>query len=359
MQNAKKLVISISTIILAAFVAIAFLIYDASESVAIIGIKGSYAEAFAKDNNVKFYNIYDSENPDVEIPIPDKEESEEEPKDTNETDKSNSQKENSEFSYNYEDETVNITVYKGDSKYVVIPKTIDGLPVKTVSMNVLRRGIAAVLIPENVTSIKTDFHSARYTSNFYVTIAMMTAGYAFSLFATIIGLKKNKSAEDTFYGIPFIYSGMATLIVITVWSTVSIILGLSAAFEILVLILILSVALGKLFKKSVAREIVVEKEEQFKVQISFIKTLTADADVLIRKAKSDEIKTETKKIYEAIRYSDPISNEELEDIETQITIKFNEFSQAVESDLVDESKSKSAELLTLINDRNKKCKLLK
>ena len=84
-----------------------------------------------------------------------------------------------------------------------------------------------------------------------------------------------------------------------------------------------------------------------------------DAESLVVKAKSDEIKAELKKVYEAIRYSDPMSNDALTDIETQIKLKFNALSKAVISSNAEETETMAEDLLVLVNDRNKKCKLLK
>lgn len=100
-------------------------------------------------------------------------------------------------------------------------------------------------------------------------------------------------------------------------------------------------------------------EQKVKAQTFFIKSLTVDADSLMAMAKSDEMKAETKKVYEAIRYSDPMSNNALASIENQIQNEFNAFADAVKNNDIDLAKSSANELVILINDRNKKCKLLK
>lgn len=76
-------------------------------------------------------------------------------------------------------------------------------------------------------------------------------------------------------------------------------------------------------------------------------------------AKSDEIKAETKKVFKVIRYSNPMSNDVLANIENQIQSEFNAFADAVKNDDITLAKSSANELIVLINDRNKKCKLLK
>ena len=54
-----------------------------------------------------------------------------------------------------------------------------------------------------------------------------------------------------------------------------------------------------------------------------------------------------------------MSNEALSSIESQITIKFNEFSNAVIEDNKPTAKAIGNELIILVNDRNTKCKLSK
>ena len=82
------------------------------------------------------------------------------------------------------------------------------------------------------------------------------------------------------------------------------------------------------------------------------------AESLLARATTPEAKDSCKNVLEAIRYSDPMSNDALAGIESQITLKFSEFSNAVASG-ADSFDNLADELVVLIWDRNKKCKLLK
>lgn len=100
-------------------------------------------------------------------------------------------------------------------------------------------------------------------------------------------------------------------------------------------------------------------EAKIKTQTFFIKSLTVDADTLMASAKSDVAKAECRKVYEAIRYSDPMSNDALLAVEGQIIVKFAEFSDAVKADDAQKVAEIANECIILVGDRNKKCKLLK
>lgn len=100
-------------------------------------------------------------------------------------------------------------------------------------------------------------------------------------------------------------------------------------------------------------------DSKIKAQTSFVKMLTIDADTLMAQAKSDGVKAECRKVYEAIRYSDPMSNDELSSVEGQISAKFAKLSDAVKADDVAKVAELANEVVILIGDRNKKCKEMK
>lgn len=112
-------------------------------------------------------------------------------------------------------------------------------------------------------------------------------------------------------------------------------------------------------KASAAIDIVGSIDEKAKESTLFIKVLTVDAESLMSRAKSETVKSECKKVYEAVRYSDPMSNSALSSIESEITIKFAKLSDAVVDDNFEVTSALVGELIILIGDRNKKCKLLK
>lgn len=63
-------------------------------------------------------------------------------------------------------------------------------------------------------------------------------------------------------------------------------------------------------------------------------------------------------MYEAVRYSDPVSNPLLSGIESDISVKFSAFSDSVKNS-ADNSRQLAEELCRLISERNAKVKALK
>lgn len=100
-------------------------------------------------------------------------------------------------------------------------------------------------------------------------------------------------------------------------------------------------------------------DEKIAVKSFFVKNLTVEAENLAAKAGRPEDKAACRKVYEAVRYSDPMSCAALAEIEGRISIAFNMFSEAVNVAGAEKIEALAGELVGLIGDRNRKCKMMK
>ena len=191
------------------------------------------------------------------------------------------------------------------------------------------------------------------------------AGYVFISLAFIGQLAcawfafKADSLQKLFYNLPLIrisYTGLVAMLV--VGAVVMAVPNLPNWIGIIICLLILAFHAVAVIQASAASDVIEGVDKKIKTQTFFIKSLTVDAESLMARAKDDTAKAACKKVYEAVRCSDPMSNDALAGTESQITLKFAEFSDAVQSGSNDISKL-ADELTILLNDRNKKCKLLK
>lgn len=114
------------------------------------------------------------------------------------------------------------------------------------------------------------------------------------------------------------------------------------------------------YLKGIAAVDYVEKVgEKVNKKTAMMKELISESESLMSYAKTDAAKDATKKVYETLRYSDPMSNDKLYYIEKEISEAYIIFADKVKNN-VDEGLAEQADkLCVLINDRNKKCKLLK
>lgn len=169
---------------------------------------------------------------------------------------------------------------------------------------------------------------------------------------------KPENKQKVFYNIPIVTTSLISLLVTIVVAVVlALIPDVPNWLTALVLAIVTLISVVAILKSHFVAETISKIDDKVKTKTFFIKNLTVDAETLISKASTDEAKAVAKKVYEAIRYSDPMANDALSSLESEITSKFTAFSNAVASGESLEETSKA--LLVLIEERNNKCKLLK
>ena len=197
------------------------------------------------------------------------------------------------------------------------------------------------------------FGGAFWTGYIFITVAFVG-----QLVCAFVALHTDDSTK-VFYRIPLIRVSYTGLILTLIFGALCMAIpGLPNWVGIIVCTLVLAFTAIAVIKAKAASDVVENIDKKVKSQTLFVKSLTVDAESLLARAVTPEAKKACKKVYEAVRYSDPMSNDALAGVESQITLKFNEFSGAVTSG-ADTIGNLADELVILVGDRNKKCKLLK
>ena len=199
----------------------------------------------------------------------------------------------------------------------------------------------------------------KFTPSFWIGYAFITLMFIAQLVCSVVFFKQDNN-DKKFLNIPVISLSYTALIVSIIVGAVAMAVSFIPYWVGIVLgVLIVAFYAIAIISSKAAADTIENVDKKVKAQTFFIKSLTVDAESLLLRAKSDETKAIAKKVYEAIRYSDPMSNEALSPVEAQITIKFNEFSNAVVENNKPLAETLGNELIILVNDRNKKCKILK
>lgn len=214
----------------------------------------------------------------------------------------------------------------------------------------------------NVIVFVTPDEAAGYTKfggAFWGAYVFVMLAFVGQLICAYVALKED-DVQKLFYNVPLIRISYSTLILSILIATICFVIpDLPNWVAAVLCVLVLGIKLITLIKAKSGAEIVSNVDQKVKTKTMFIKMLRADAEMLALKTESIEIKDAVNKVVDAIKYSDPMSNDALSDIESQITLKFAELSKSVEEKDNDAVKTVCNELLVLIENRNKKCKLLK
>ncbi len=167
-----------------------------------------------------------------------------------------------------------------------------------------------------------------------------------------------ETLQNLFYNIPIITIGRTGALIMLIFGIAAMAIpAIPDWLAVIVCMLVLGFTAVAVISTSSVSEEVGRIDEKIKKNTMFIKQLLADSYMLVQKAETDN-KEIVNQVYNALRYSDPVSCEMLNPIEAQITVKFNEFSDAVINGN-NTTENLGRELLILISDRNTKCRLFK
>lgn len=201
-------------------------------------------------------------------------------------------------------------------------------------------------------------NTTKYSGSFGIGYTFISLAFIGQLICSYFAIK-TENAKKLFLNIPLLTISYTSLILVAIVSAIFMAVPILPTWiGAVICITVFGLSAISVIKAKIAADIVSEIDDKVKTKAMFIKSLTIESENLVLSAKSTQSRAAAQKVYEVVRYSDPMSNIGLADIESQIAYKFNSFSNAVEnnSDGIYEA---ADEIIHLLNDRNKKCKLLK
>ena len=213
--------------------------------------------------------------------------------------------------------------------------------------------IIAVVYNIVVFSIVNEYSSVFWSAYGFTMLAVIAAAVTSTL-----AFKSGKDAA--FLSIPVTMVATAYFFAQLLFGTILMAIpNLSIVFanvsQIVVLAIFLIVAIGGLMAKNVT----VEAERVVREKKFYIKSLSADLEGAIAVASDPAHKKTLTDLYEVIRYSDPMSDPSLDDLEQKIAAKVSALVDSVNSGSMDSLTERCTEIERLVADRNRKCKMLK
>lgn len=192
------------------------------------------------------------------------------------------------------------------------------------------------------------------TTAFWISYAFTVLAFAAQLIIWKVSLGCSESLKSKFLGFPVVHIGIVYLVVqiiafivflsiptLPIWSTVvvcAVVAGVSTVCMIA----------SDVGRSEIERVSVKVREKTF-----YIKQLQTEVELLAGAETDAATKSELAQLAEKIRYSDPMSDEQIADIEDRIAAKIAELKSSTDKTGI------INELNSLLDERNKKCKLLR
>lgn len=192
------------------------------------------------------------------------------------------------------------------------------------------------------------------TTTFWIAYVFTAAAFATQIIIWKTAFGKEETLKSKFLGFPVVHIGIVYAIIQTVaFAAFLFVPTLPVWSPIVVCSVIAGASAVCMISADVGRDEIERVETKVQKKGFYIRELQADVELLADNETVSDVKTALMQLAEKIRFSDPMSSEQLADLENKISTKIAELNTT-------SSKMKIiTELNSLLDERNKKCKILK
>lgn len=245
------------------------------------------------------------------------------------------------FEYNVKNDKIEIVKYTGNDSNIIIPTTVNGMEVTTVNFDIIP-SLNGIYIPDTVTSINmfTKFTTTINEKDNY-TVCLIASIISFVLTTIIIIIVKDKTDDEKFTSTPLYIVIFAYLIFISImiykFNNVS---HMSSNNVLMYSVIVDIMFIIACFTLITVNKRSMELDTNTKNKTKFI-------DEMIFKINNiSKLNSEYKsKLIDKFKYSDPVSNEIVKDIEDNISSLISKLNDKSSNEEIDN-------IIKLIENRN-------
>lgn len=195
---------------------------------------------------------------------------------------------------------------------------------------------------------------AAKTAAFWISYGFTVIAFATQIIIWKVALGRSESLKSKFLGFPVVHVGIVYLVVqiialivflsiptLPIWSAVVACAVIAGVFAVCMI------------ASDVGRSEIERVSAKVKEKAFYIKQLQADVELLVGAETDTTTKSALTQLAEKVRYSDPMSDEQLAAIEDRITEKIAELKASTDKAKI------INELNSLLDERNRKIKIMK
>jgi len=219
------------------------------------------------------------------------------------------------------------------------------------------RGIAALGIVAVVYILISFLIPFSHKAPFWIAFVFGLAAIAVAAAAIYIAFVKQPDAKSRFYGFPIARIGVLYGVIQIAASVLA--MALAAWIPGWIVALLFVIALGAALIGLIGAEVVVEEiqkqDVKLKKDVSLMRSLQSKVNHMASQFDNSAVRT----LAEEFRYSDPVSNDAIADVEADLEAAVDELQRAI----IDDDKAAVAQLCrktsAVLAERNRLCKLNK
>lgn len=218
--------------------------------------------------------------------------------------------------------------------------------------------IVAVVIFHAIMFLLPDAMLKPSEGNFWVIYLTVMASFLGQAYCSSLYAKKENKKERFLYIPVVLISYIALLMTLLLALQALTLQFLPNWFTVIVALLVVAYYAFAVIRTLAAADMVMAIDKKVEQQTDFIRSLTAQAKALEQSAGA-ELRPQVKQVYEAIRYSDPMSSAELAGIEAGISGQYESFAKAVRENQAESVECTAQNICNLLKERNELCKQMK
>lgn len=211
-----------------------------------------------------------------------------------------------------------------------------------------------------VYSVCAFMAAIEYGKTFWVSYILTLIAFLSQIIVVLLSNQDQHVKKDGFLGLPLAVISSLYLIIQLYVGLKFILTPISFHLSVIVQVVIFGIFLALTFVTEIGKDHIVEIESNIDNSTSLIKELTMKSEYLYTVEKDEDKKKELKKLYEAIRYSDPMSStQDIQDLDRQIESAFYTMRNCLDQQSLDDLQHDITDIMNLILKRNALCKMIK
>ena len=192
------------------------------------------------------------------------------------------------------------------------------------------------------------------TAEFWISYVFTVIAFATQIIIWSATLGRSESLKSKFLGFPVVHIGIVYLVVQIITFIVFLSIPTLPIWSAVVICAVVAgVSVVCMIASDVGRSEIERVSAKVHEKTFYIKQLQADVELLAGAETDTATRSALMQLAEKIRYSDPMSNEQIADIEDRITAKIAELKSSADKMKI------ISELNLLLDERNRKIKILK
>lgn len=199
------------------------------------------------------------------------------------------------------------------------------------------------------------------TNIFWLSYGFFCLAFIIHFLSMFIFLKKTDSIDKVFLGMPVVNISIYYLYIEAIAALYFMIYQLVTTFGVafIVQLVILTIYLVMIIVAFSGTNHIKKIDEDIKNKTFNIKSNQTDVELLLDSCKDEQLKNKLNNLIDTIKYSDPMSNLQVSDIEENINSKLRELSTYVNNGDVENASTTCDNLTSLYKNRNAKIKISK